>query len=511
MIAYIKLEAKMNKYILSAKFAMFFLIYLGLFLNGDNADSLFKDASNVSVESDYKGQLCIRSRLVEINTDIIEDNGPARLNLDLFEDVQYTAVFIKNEHVSSDSTSWIGYIEGDRFSEVVLVKKGKILIGTVQTSQGLYEIRYVEGSIHSIIELDRNAFDDKNDTVPVTIDPSADSPSYNEDSGDVIAVLVLYTEAAKNGAGGASAMKAEIDLAISHANAATANSLINMKFALVHHTQVSYDETNAYMSDALMGLIYQNDGIMDSVHNIRQQYGADVVVLLANDLQGGSGISALMQNLDHAFRQYAFSVVKRQAISGYTFHHEIGHNMGCEHDRANAEGGGIYSYSYGYQDPSYDFRTIMAYSCVQNCPRINYFSNPNVNYNGEPTGIPQSSSISADNALTITNTKYTVANFFDSSNVPPSFNTNFDTITIREGETLTLDFSATDFNGDAVTYSMNTVPGGAVFTAVTAQFSWTTGYTQAGTYLITASASDGKNIVNQTVPVVVTNVKRINH
>ena len=45
------------------------------------------------------------------------------------------------------------------------------------------------------------------------------------------------------------------------------------------------------------------------------------------------------------------------------------------------------------------------------CTRIPYWSNPSVNYRGNPTGISLNDPDSADNVLTLNNTAYTVANF----------------------------------------------------------------------------------------------------
>jgi hypothetical protein len=97
----------------------------------------------------------------------------------------------------------------------------------------------------------------------------------------------------------------------------------------------------------------------------------------------------------------------------------MGHNMGSVHDRANTSGGGAYPYSYGYQyiknpgnaDPS-NFSTIMAYdNCDEGCPTIGYFSNPAVTYNGIATGVPITSGLAADNALSLNNTRGFVAGF----------------------------------------------------------------------------------------------------
>jgi hypothetical protein len=95
----------------------------------------------------------------------------------------------------------------------------------------------------------------------------------------------------------------------------------------------------------------------------------------------------------------------------YSFGHELGHNMGLNHARTDPVGPGAYSYSYGYKNPSNLFRTVMAYNCPVSCTRVLHFSNPNVTYGGKPTGVSEASASSAYNALSLNNTRVTVANW----------------------------------------------------------------------------------------------------
>jgi hypothetical protein len=62
---------------------------------------------------------------------------------------------------------------------------------------------------------------------------------------------------------------------------------------------------------------------------------------------------------------------------------------------------------------------------------------------------------------------------------------------VDENRALTFGVSATDPDGDALTYSASGLPAGASFDPATQQFSWTPSYTQAGTYTVTFTASDG--------------------
>ncbi len=53
------------------------------------------------------------------------------------------------------------------------------------------------------------------------------------------------------------------------------------------------------------------------------------------------------------------------------------------------------------------WRTIMAYNCTRSCPRLNYWSNPNISYNS----IPMGNASTADNQRVLVNTKHTIAAF----------------------------------------------------------------------------------------------------
>jgi hypothetical protein len=96
----------------------------------------------------------------------------------------------------------------------------------------------------------------------------------------------------------------------------------------------------------------------------------------------------------------------------YTFAHEMGHNMGANHDTYVELSNLPYPYAHGYVYTPDRWRTIMAYNdqCVAlgfNCNRLNYWSNPNINYGGVPMG----DAATADNHRALNNTAPTVTQF----------------------------------------------------------------------------------------------------
>jgi len=81
--------------------------------------------------------------------------------------------------------------------------------------------------------------------------------------------------------------------------------------------------------------------------------------------------------------------------------------------------------------------------------------------------------------------------------------------TVAENATLTFTLSATDADGDTLTYSVNTLPSNATLDSSGGAFSWTPSYSQSGTYSLTFSVSDGHGgIASRSCTITVTNVNR---
>ena len=181
--------------------------------------------------------------------------------------------------------------------------------------------------------------------------------------------------------------------------------------------EVNYvDDSPGDMNEALEDL-QSNSGVFANVEMLRTTYGADQVTLLRRLVDEGCGLGYLLTS-DNS--RYACTVTHDgMTATGYcsdlSYVHEIGHNLGCHHDRANATGSGRFPYSYGYQDLDGEFSTVMAYTngCPGpgTCPRVQYFSNPNVTYNGKPTGVADPDPNSADNARTTNQTRVGMAGY----------------------------------------------------------------------------------------------------
>lgn len=127
-------------------------------------------------------------------------------------------------------------------------------------------------------------------------------------------------------------------------------------------------------------------------------------------------------------------------------------------------------------------------------------------YKGGTTDVTfdPTSEITDDKGTTITAITYTKGNV--KVNAAPVMTKVADQ-TVKENEKLTFDVAATDVENDPVAFTAGTLPKGATFATKT--FTWTPGYTDAGTYNVTFFATDSLGALDSTVAkIVVTNVNR---
>jgi peptidyl-Asp metalloendopeptidase len=418
--------------------ALICLGLMGLLLGGLDCSAATNDLFLEAALPDRLGQavptFVKRSRVVKINWQALgagEVQGKAEreeksVRLNLFPDTSYTAWVRQTEVTRNREIIWQGGLEGNPGSEVTLVMKDGLLVGNVCFPGGRFQIRFLEEGLHWIREVEPGGYPQEGDPIPVLTekDLSKKVPEKKDlalifyrlflpaiFNPPVVDVMVAYTPAVLAATGGISAANALIALAVSETNTGYANGGVDQRINLVHTMLVSYSEAFFDWGITLDRLQRTSDGYLDEVHPSRDTHRADLVVLLVND-RNFCGLGYLMKTPAKSFAPFGFSLVNWECATGnYSLAHELGHNMGSEHDRANAGGLGSYPYSFGYQSPDRSFRTIMAYDCPTGCPRINYWSNPEVFYNGRPTGVAVTSPLSADNRRSLNNTAPFVCSF----------------------------------------------------------------------------------------------------
>lgn len=255
-------------------------------------------------------------------------------------------------------------------------------------------------------------------------------------------VVLGYTPGFASYHGGQSQAVTRLNFMVDVTNEAYINSQVDARVRLVHAMQVDYADAtdNGEALEALTGYKSGTGTIpvpaaLQPLRAARDQYGGDVVSLVRkfntpeND---GCGIAWLIgggrTTIDGNDAPFAYSVVSDGQDAGTdgktyfcrqeTLAHEMGHNMGLQHDRDTADGDdnvlqnneyGAFSYSFGYKTAAGagNFYTVMAYGdSGQTAYRI--FSNPRVL---SCTGLPCGQAETADNARALGQTMPIIATF----------------------------------------------------------------------------------------------------
>jgi hypothetical protein len=345
------------------------------------------------------------------------------VQLDLFDDVSLIAHKSRVVHRPGARYTWFGHIPGIANSSVVLVVQDGVLVGNVMAGSRMYQVRFVGVGMHEVREIDTSRLPSEaparrlDPLFEKTYVPAAAVTAADHDS--TIDVLVVYTPAARAAAGGATAIEAEIQLAVDETNQSYENSGITQRIALAGTSEVAYTESGdfcEYSDSDLDRLTEPVDGYLDGVHALRNTHAADLVVLIVES-GNACGCAWLMGTVSPDFESHAFSVVLRSCATGYySFGHELGHNMGANHDWYVNTSTAPYAHAHGHVSIPGQWRTIMAYNTAceaagVNCTRLQHWSNPEVLHGGIAMGVPPGSPSPADNRAVLNNTVFTVANF----------------------------------------------------------------------------------------------------
>ena len=349
------------------------------------------------------------------------DDGMSRIVIPINDNQQMTVVRTKAVQTEKGVT-WRGNVEETGESAVLMWWKDGRLTGVLGYKGHIFTVMNMGGEAHAVREVDpkmmppdhaktsdnlpqRDAHARPRSQRASLLAPPKVAPISPtqlralEAKKIVIDVMLLYTKRA------ASHYMLNPDdvmqLAIEQANEFFRNSgLGNISLRLVHAQAVDYDEEGAEQFTDLYRMVDGETSFKD-VRRLRNEKHADLVGLIVDD-PNGCGLSTRVA----ADSEEAYFVVHHScAAITISIAHEIGHILGARHDRLIDPGNAPFAYGHGYVTAKW--RTMMSYQQGCNgCVRIPYWSNPRVQYKGEPTG-----TLTDDNARVILEQAERVSNF----------------------------------------------------------------------------------------------------
>jgi len=300
--------------------------------------------------------------------------------------------------------SWVGQSDG---AWGVLVTRNGQITGEVHAGGYVYPIRPLTGGLHAIARKSMAEYQTHPDDYEAVMEaarpqlqmeraddaarnPAANAPRRGAQVTTTIDIIVPYSLDVSDAVADPVALaQSFVDLA----NLTYTNSSVDMELDMLYAYEIAYTHSGSLSTD-LSRIRLTSDGHMDEVHALRTSYGADLVALLAGtNTSGTCGIAYVNPGSTFGFS------VSSSGCSASTFVHEIGHNMGSDHDPTTdsdpdptdgTNDPDYARYARGYVNDTGKWGTVMAYNAActgQSCEIIPYLSDPAISYTDVSTPV----------------------------------------------------------------------------------------------------------------------------
>lgn len=294
-----------------------------------------------------------------------------------------------------DDFTWVGEAIGMQGDVAITSLRGWIA-GRLQIAGQLYELRpdALHGNVLLLIDPDRFPACSGVETPPAhdgafrkMAGGSVQRTQENSEAMVRVDSMIAYTPEVTSIVGGHDQAAAFTQLAVDMTNLAFENSEVDVRIRVV-----AFEEVESQTSSACTGVGGDLSAARanPALQSLRQAHQADLVAVITGP-GGGCGCAYVWRNLQFDFFASGYSVTRLScAVGNLTLAHEYGHNFGMEHDPANGTNpdNASYPFAFGHYVDGH-FRTVMSYAnpCEQGCIRQPLFSNPDVDFEGVPTGL----------------------------------------------------------------------------------------------------------------------------
>ena len=353
---------------------------------------------------------------IDLNVDFVR-SAPQRVELPTPDGRVLAADLTVFEDRGNGDAMWAGAVPGAGYESVVLTVQDGYLAGRFGEPGGAaYLISVGPDGLGRLEDTSTREPPSEQEHCPGGVVPPMESPVAvplaqragaprsvaSESNHDVLDILAVYTAQAeerwsrRNRTPGVS-----IQQGVDYLAQVFRNGQLGVTPNLVHYEEAPplygahEPEEGGEESEWSCGHVLGHMPVDPDLARLRAEHQADMVHLFLWDAQGCSGIAYLLSKDRSAqsFSGSAFGLTLARGDFEPTFAHEIGHNMGANHDPQNASNYeerrntfAVYPYAYGHTDfvPIPNIDTIMSYGSGRPQP---YFSTVRIRPRGWTLGI----------------------------------------------------------------------------------------------------------------------------